>query len=427
MEKIALLDDDATGVQTLAGINALLDWEPPRVSDGFAQSNGVYILTNSRALTPSAARRTAASASAAVRKFAPDAAMVLRGDSTLRGHLLDEYLGVCDQRGASKLPTLLLAPALPSAGRVTVGGVQFVERAGIRVPVHETEFATDGIFSYSTSRLVDWAGERSDGLFSPAAGVEIGLHAIRTGGADVVAGALLEAEGTTRPTVVVADSETTEDVREVVAGFRCALREGANVVLRCGPAGAGALFDAIATGLVAPRFSREVLVVCGSYVPESSRQLEALVARHPDSLITVDLRALAAQDQARPPGWSSVPRSRLKEAGLAVIATPRSRPDDMKDLGSGMKVAHGLAELVRQIDCPDAVTVTKGGITSAVSVRVGLGATTAEVVGPVLPGVSMWRVSDDLGRIRTVLIVPGNVGEDALLVRIVDLVQGRVE
>ena len=50
----------------------------------------------------------------------PDAAVVLRGDSTLRGHLLEEYLGLRDVVTPSGWPVLLLVPALPSAGRITI-------------------------------------------------------------------------------------------------------------------------------------------------------------------------------------------------------------------------------------------------------------------------------------------------------------------
>jgi uncharacterized protein YgbK (DUF1537 family) len=54
-----------------------------------------------------------------------------------------------------------------------------------------------------------------------------------------------------------------------------------------------------------------------------------------------------------------------------------------------------------------------------VTLRDGLGVRAAEVVGPVLPGVSRWRAGD-----LDYLVVPGNVGDDRLLADLVALVLG---
>jgi uncharacterized protein YgbK (DUF1537 family) len=56
-----------------------------------------------------------------------------------------------------------------------------------------------------------------------------------------------------------------------------------------------------------------------------------------------------------------------------------------------------------------------------VTLRAGLGATAADVIGPVLPGVSHWRASSDAGGDVDFFVVPGNVGDDALLTDLVDL------
>jgi uncharacterized protein YgbK (DUF1537 family) len=94
----------------------------------------------------------------------------------------------------------------------------------------------------------------------------------------------------------------------------------------------------------------------------------------------------------------------------------------LADLESGLRVAGGLAALVASIDRPAALAVLKGGVTSAVVIKDGLGAVQAEIVGPALPGVALWQILEP--EPRPVLVVPGNVGDDELLVRIVDLVRG---
>ena len=85
-------------------------------------------------------------------------------------------------RRARGWPVLLLVPALPSAGRVTVGGVHLFERDGRRTPLHETEFAHDGVFAYTSSRLLEWAEERSGGLFRAGDGRELSLEELRSDG-----------------------------------------------------------------------------------------------------------------------------------------------------------------------------------------------------------------------------------------------------
>ena len=131
-----------------------------------AGDRAVHVLTNSRAHSPEEARELIASAAAAARSQHPGARLVLRGDSTLRAHVWEEY----DALRAVVAPEragvpLLLVPALPAAGRVTIGGVHLLERDGERVPLDRTEYARDGALAYSDADLGRWAEERSGGRF----------------------------------------------------------------------------------------------------------------------------------------------------------------------------------------------------------------------------------------------------------------------
>ena len=84
---------------------------------------------------------------------------------------------------------LLLVPALPAAGRVTIGGVHMLERDGERVPLDRTEYARDGALAYSDADLGRWAEERSGGRFVAGEAVTIPLERLRrsTGAAEVAA------------------------------------------------------------------------------------------------------------------------------------------------------------------------------------------------------------------------------------------------
>jgi uncharacterized protein YgbK (DUF1537 family) len=425
-EPLVVLDDDPTGVQTLAGIRVLLEWDPARVRAALAGRPSVHLITNTRALPAERVRPFVADATRSALEGAPDAAVVLRGDSTLRGHLLEEYVGVRDVVAPSGRPVLLLVPALPSAGRVTVGGVHLFERDGRRTPLHETEYARDGVFAYSSARLLEWAEERSDGLFRAGAGRELHLDVLRSRGPAAVTDALLALSASDAPAVLAPDAETLDDLEIVAEGYRAATAARASVIVRCAPTFAGVLAGSTAPGLVPPPSARDgVLVVCGSYVQQSTRQLSRLLLARPGPLVEADVVALAGdQPSSEIAVLAKEVSRRLAADRLAVLATPRERPAGTTSLDAGERIAAGLARVVAAVRPLPSALVAKGGITAAVTLRDGVGAAEADVVGPVEPGVSLWSACWPDGNALDYLVVPGNVGDDDLLARLVDAVTG---
>jgi uncharacterized protein YgbK (DUF1537 family) len=398
MTPLAVLDDDPTGTQAVANTPVLLEWDGELVATAARGAKAVHLLTNSRAYPPKRAREIVedAAAAAIAGGLTP---VVLRGDSTLRAHLLEEYLAVCDIVHDGRRPPLLLVPALPHAGRVTVGGVHLIERDGRRTPLHETEYARDPGFPYSDARLLSWAEERSGGLFRRQEGREVAPPD--------VARALLELQD--RAAVVAPDAETLEDLEAIARGWRGALAAGAEVVVRSAPTFVGVAAGNLARERVPAPRTRRLLIVCGSYVPATTRQLAALVERFPDSLVEVDLPKPA-------PEASRAAGERLDQGGLAVVATPRRRLELTFD--EAERVAVDLASLVRDIDV--GVVIAKGGVTSAVTARVGLGARTALCRGPLVDGVAVW----DVGGVPYV-VFPGNVGTDRTLLDVVEMILER--
>lgn len=417
-----VLDDDPTGVQTLAGIRVLLAWNAQRIGSALERRRAVHLITNTRALPSERVEDLVADATRAALDSVPEAAIVLRGDSTLRGHVLEEYCGVRSVVASDTWPVLLLVPALPSAGRITVGGMHLFERDGMRTPLHETEYARDGVFAYTSSRLLEWAEERSGGLFRADDGRELGLDALHEGGAAAVADALQALSASDRPCLLVPDAETVADLEEIAAGWRSAVANGAEVVVRCAPTFAGVLAGTSATGLVPlPAATSGLLVVCGSYVAQTTRQLERLLEHRPGSLAEADGAALASDDPSTEIAKLARDVSELlSHDGLAVLSTPRERAPGAASLAAGERIAVNLARVLAALEVPPAVVVAKGGITSAVTLREGVGADEAEVVGPVVPGVSRWSAQWRDGGPVDYLVVPGNVGDDDLLQRLVE-------
>ena len=293
----------------------------------------------------------------------PAARFALRGDSTLRGHVLEEYLALRDATMPASQPILLLAMALPSAGRVTVGGVHWLESDGRRIALHETEYARDEAFGYQSARLLDWAEERTSGLLRAAAGRELGLDDLRDGGADLVAENLVALGGEGRAAAFAPDAETAEDLALIAAGLDRALELGAQVIVRAAPAFVGVASGTTALGFAPPpRADHGILVVCGSYVPTTTRQLERLLEARPGNLIEVDVEALDSKwPEAEIERAARSADERLARTGLAVVATPRERPAGLRTLEAGERIALNLALIVQRLARRPRTIVAKGG------------------------------------------------------------------
>jgi len=413
-----VLDDDPTGTQAMSDVSVVLDW---RDASAWATvqpgDRGVHVLTNSRAYTGRDAAALVASAAAASKRHHPQSRILLRGDSTLRAHVWEEYEAlrrvVAPERSAVPL---LLVPALPAAGRVTLGSIHMLELGSQRVRLDETEYARDGALTYASSHLPLWAEERSGGRFLAADAVCLSLERIRRpDGPRAVAEALAEASRLRRPAVVVPDAEVDGDLRVVAAGVELAESAGTLFLVRSAPAFVAALTGQSAASLAeVPAGDRGVLVLCGSFVSTSTKQIERLVSAYPDSLVSASVTALGgAGSEQEVERVVALARTRIELGGLAVVSTDRVRNPAFVDPVAQRRIADALARVASHVHA--GVVIAKGGITSAVTVREGLGARAARVVGPVRSGVARWRLPDG----REYLVVPGNVGDSHLLCELV--------
>ncbi len=124
---LIVLDDDPTGTQAMENVPVLLEWDDTLVRAALrSRPPALHLLTNSRAFPPARAAEIVRGAAQAAVDALGRPRLVLRGDSTLRAHLLEEYLAVRDIAFPGRTPPLLLVPALPHAGRITVGGVHLL-------------------------------------------------------------------------------------------------------------------------------------------------------------------------------------------------------------------------------------------------------------------------------------------------------------
>jgi uncharacterized protein YgbK (DUF1537 family) len=420
-----VLDDDPTGAQATADVTVIIDLED-RVLHDWLKSHRprpVYVLTNSRALAATEAQDLVATIANLVAKEWPDARLVLRGDSTLRAHLAPEYLGA--SLGSS--PVLLLVPAMPSAGRLTIGGAHYLVHDGQRVPLQETEYAADPDLGYNTSNLLSWAEERSGGLFPAKDGRVVGLGELRSTGAAAVPRAVELLASLQRPVACAVDAETDEDIEQIAEGVRLACRKGLPLLVRCAPPLAAALTGGQATRPAkVPQVDGPVLVVSASYVPLSSAQLEAYEAAFPGTTVVADVEALLARPAIEQARLAKDLSRRLGCFGVAAVVTPRARPRSPV-LPRGASVVRALAQVLHRLSPRPSVVLAKGGVTAAVVARDGLGACTAYVRGPLRAGVSLWELATREGERLPFVVFPGNVGSRSTLAEVVsELLGGRV-
>ena len=420
-----ILDDDPTGTQAAADVTVIIDLEEHVLREWFRshQPRPVYVLTNSRALAATEAHDLVAATANVVAREWPNARLVLRGDSTLRAHLAPEYLGA--SLGSS--PVLLLVPAMPSGGRVTIGGAHYLVRAGQRVPLQETEYAADPDLGYETSNLLDWAEERSAGLFPAKDGRVLELDEVRGVGAAAVPRAVEMLGRLHRPVACAVDAETEEDIHQIAEGVRQTCQRGLPVLVRCAPPLAAALACGQATRpATVPRVDGPVLVVSASYVPLSTAQLEAYGAAFPGTTVVADVEALltrSAEEQAR---LAKDLSSRLHRFGVAALVTPRTNPRSPV-LPRGASIVRALAQVLHLLSPRPSVVLAKGGVTAAVVALDGLGACTAHVRGPLTTGVSLWDLTTREGEQLPFVVFPGNIGSRSTLAEVVsELLGGRV-
>jgi hypothetical protein len=219
---LVALDDDPTGTQTCHGVTVLTVWDVPTLVTELKATppgGGFFILTNSRALGPSAARELiktiCKNLKEAAEKIDTKIEVVLRGDSTLRGHFPDEPEAVDEVLGAAH--SWILAPFFLQGGRYTINDVHYVlEGEDLLVPAGETPFAKDATFGYKSSNLRDWIVEKTDGHISQDRIASISIPNIRTGGPEAVKSQL---QALKKGSVVVVNAACEQDMDVVVLGL----------------------------------------------------------------------------------------------------------------------------------------------------------------------------------------------------------------
>jgi uncharacterized protein YgbK (DUF1537 family) len=436
--KIIVLDDDPTGSQTVHSCLLLMQWDVETLRLGLADAAPiVFILTNTRALTPDKASAITREVcqnlqQALTLEQIQDCLVVSRSDSTLRGHypietdVIAEVLGRCDAH--------FLVPAFFEGGRTTRDSIHYLTIKGVDTPVHETEFAQDSVFGYHHSYLPDYVEEKTRGRIK-ADQVERFLLA------DIRAGVQDRLLGLHDNQCCVVDAETQADLNRFAQDLLATAAQGKRFLFRS----AASLLTALAAlppQPIAPtamakyvRAGKPGAIIVGSHVQKTTEQLTHLLAL--ESTVGMELpvdRLLAPSDN---------PRATLLASTIAqintihtngktpVIFTSRTElsfPDIQTRLDFGAAVSALLMDIVRNLPEDIGFLISKGGITSNDTLSEGLALRSAYLLGQVLPGVSMVRTPGDHPQfpLLPVVLFPGNVGDASALATVYQRLNAKI-
>jgi uncharacterized protein YgbK (DUF1537 family) len=430
--KVAVIDDDPTGTQTVRDVPVLTTWEDNDLEWALDQPGHLFaILTNSRSLPEREAREINARLGERLARLADarrvDLRCLSRSDSTLRGHFPGEPRALAGglARAGRAADGVLVCPAFPDAGRVTIGDVHYVRDGGRLIPAGETEFARDPAFGYRHSNLREWARERGVDVTVVRS---LSLEDVREGGPDRVAARLRDVR---HGEVVIANVAEHADLEVLVLGLLGAEDAGTHLIYRTGPSFVGVrggqerpdpLTD---DELAAP--AGVGLVVVGSHTALTTRQLQAARARHDLRVVELHVPELVGRGASLEIARAASELTADLRRGDAALVTSREVASASGAAGSlsvGRAVADALVEVVVRLgsSLPLAWVVAKGGITSSEVATRALGARRARVVGQLFPGlVSVWGLGDESRRPGLPYVVfPGNVGDEHALAHTLD-------
>lgn len=443
--QLVVLDDHPSGSQTIAGVPVLYAWSEEDIAWALGTgADAAYIVTGSRALSPAAAENRYLEITNAVlevaRRTRRPVEMVLRADSSLRGHFpldVDILANAVDNFTGAELDGIIIVPAFPEAGRITVRSVHHVsDGAGSFLPIGETRFGRDPRFPYSSSDLREWVAERTRGRHPVSSVIAITLDVVRTS-PDAVAGQLMRAR---RGTPIVVDAVTEEDLRSIAIGAMRATAAGARFAYRVGsPFVRAMLGQPVHEPLTADEIetmrqqagatrAQTGLVFVGAPLPLTRRQVRVLAQRR--NLREVPLSVPALLDQRRDAHIDQVVNEAV--AGLelgSVVVRLADMPVETEargDFSIDPRIAQAVNDAVYRISRRARLkfVVARGG--SIISpVAQGLGVRRVMARGSLLDNVvALWQPVSGRMAGTPFAVHAGGVGDDEALADVVDKLSG---
>jgi uncharacterized protein YgbK (DUF1537 family) len=422
--KIIVLDDDPTGSQTVHSCLLLTRWDAATLREALLDEAPLFfVLTNTRSMHADQAAditrevcRNLKSVLAYLKEegISINPIVVSRSDSTLRGHYPVETDVIAQELGP--FDAHFLVPAFFEGGRVTRDSVHYLIVDDKPVPVHDTEFAKDSVFGFSTAYLPDYVEEKTQG---------------RTKAGDVERFVLNDVRGNMQDRLMalsnnvccVVDAEQQSDLDNFCNHLQTAAEQGKRFLFRS----AASLLTSLAQlppQAVKPesmcayvRNGKPGAVVVGSHVKKTTAQLQELLKQPGTVAVEVDVAQISVNPERLFNEINAAAHQAHADGLTPVIYTSRVEKvfaDETSRLAFGEQVSGFLMDVVRALPTSIGFLISKGGITSNDVLSHALALRASRVVGQILAGCSVVRCPPDHPRFADlpVVIFPGNVGDE---------------
>jgi uncharacterized protein YgbK (DUF1537 family) len=429
--KIIVLDDDPTGSQTVHSCLLLTTWDVETLEMALSDDTSplFFVLTNSRSMSADRAaavtREVCCNLRTALSKLDNKLQnvetrsaifLVSRSDSTLRGHYPVETNIIAEELGP--FHAHFLVPAFFEGGRITRNATHYLKVGDDEIPCHDTEFAKDSVFGYSTAYLPDYVAEKTKGAITSNQVTCFTLEEVRGDCTEK----LLQLNDNV---CCVVDCEAQPDLDNFSTLLKqVAERHERKFLFRSGASLLTSLAMLPPQPVAAVDMSQYVhrgrpgVILVGSHVKKTTLQLEELLKLSETKGIEVDVERIRRGEEIRllEQAMADI-RKNLAAGKHPVIFTSRVELNFQSEkdrLEFGEKVSAFLMDIVRNLPPTVGFLVSKGGITSNDVLSIGLELRTSRVLGQILPGCSVVRCPSDHPRFpdMPVVIFPGNVGDE---------------
>ncbi|KAL2923044.1 L-threonate dehydrogenase [Bienertia sinuspersici] len=421
VKPLVVLDDDPTGTQTVHDIEVLTEWNVGALVDQFKKKpKCFFILTNSRALSSEKATALVVEICCNLQT----AAKSTDTEFTVETDAVVSVLGDID--------ACIICPFFLQGGRFTIGDIHYVAEADSLLPAGDTEFAKDSAFGYRSSNLREWVEEKTEGRIVASSVASVSIELLRKGGPNAVCEHLCSLE---KGSTCIINSASESDMSVFAAGMILAELKGKRFLCRTAASFVSARIGIASRPPISPKdlgIHKEInggLIIVGSYVPKTTRQVEELKAQLGHALrwieISVDKVAMKSSEDRE---TEINQAAELADISLrtwmdTVVMTSReliSGTTASESLEINFKVSSALVEIVRRINSRPRYILAKGGITSSDIATKALNTKLAKIVGQALAGVPLWQLGSDSRHPGVPYIVfPGNVGDHTALAEVV--------
>lgn len=419
---IVVLDDDPTGTQTMDNVSVLTVWNIDAIVNEIENGTSVfYILTNSRSMIMAEAdalhQVIAENIRAAFEKCNRQYILISRSDSTLRGHFPNDIIALVDGLQIENFYTAVI-PVFFEGGRYTIDDVQYVKEGEQLIAVAETSFANDKAFGFTASNLKEWVEEKTNGAINATDVGSFSIQELRNSSVEQ----LTEKIKSLPPSsTFIVNAATYYDVEKFTLAY---LQSGVQVIFRTAASFVKAISGTESKALLNKNEltisgnTNGGLIVVGSYVPKTTKQLQALHGSKNLLPVEINIEDVLKSNTSIIKTANDVEQiiSIGKDVVIYTSRDLKAGSNENESLAIGNKVSDFITAIVAMINVVPKFIIAKGGITSSDIATKALKIKRATVIGQALAGVPVWKAGvESKFPGLPYIIFPGNVGDENAL------------